>query len=143
MFEKIEDNVIQAQVDKLERTREANAGPASNIAPLKSQIQFDDFMKLDMRVGTITAAEKMPKSKKLLKLTVDTGLDVRTVLSGIAEHFGADEVVGKQVTILANLAPRKMMGVESQGMILMAENEDGSLHFMQPGEAIVNGAVIS
>ena len=142
MFEKIEDDVIQAQVDKLEKTRETNAEQSEAI-PLKAQIQFDDFMKLDMRVGTITAAEKMPKSKKLLKLTVDTGVDVRTVLSGIAEHFSPEEVLGKQVTILVNLAPRKMMGVESQGMILMAENEDGSLHFMQPGEAVSNGSVIS
>jgi methionyl-tRNA synthetase len=143
MFEKIDDEVIQAQVDKLEKTKKDNEVTESILTPLKEEIQFDDFMKMDMRIGTITAAEKMPKSKKLLKLTVDTGLDVRTVLSGIAEHFKAEDVIGKQVTVLANLAPRKMMGIESQGMILMAEDEDGSLHFMQPGDSVGNGSAIS
>lgn len=143
LFEKIEDDAIEAQVKKLEATKASNEAPESNLAPMKEQITFDDFIKLDMRVGTITAAEKMPKSKKLLKLTVETGLDERTVLSGIAEHFTAEQVIGKQVTILINLAPRKMMGIESQGMILMAEDEEGKLKFMSPEEATNNGATIS
>ncbi len=143
LFEKIEDAVIEAQIKKLldtKRTMELASQPA---APAKAEISFDDFSKLDVRIGTILKAERVDKSKKLLKLQVDTGLDVRTVMSGIAEHFSPDQVVGKQVTILVNLAPRKIMGVESQGMILMATDKDGSLKLISPGEPVSPGSVIS
>ena len=112
--------------------------------PQKETIQFDDFTKLDMRVGTILEAEKMPKTKKLLVLKVDTGIDVRTIVSGIAESFTPEEVVGKKVTVLVNLAPRALRGVESQGMILMTENPEGKLVFLNPdSEDIDDGASIS
>jgi methionyl-tRNA synthetase len=143
LFEKIEDAVIEAQIKKLldtKRTMELASQPA---APAKAEISFDDFSKLDVRIGTILKAERVDKSKKLLKLQVDTGLDVRTVMSGIAEHFSPDQVVGKQVTILVNLAPRKIMGVESQGMILMATDKDGSLKLISPGAPVSPGSVIS
>ena len=98
---------------------------------------------MDMRISTILGAEAVPKSKKLLKLTVDTGIDTRTILSGIAQHFSVEEVIGRQVCVLVNLAPRKMMGIESEGMILMAENSDGSLKFIAPPVAIDNGSTVS
>ncbi len=113
------------------------------VKPLKPEITFDDFSKLDIRIGKVLAAEKMEKSNKLLKLTIDTGVDKRTVLSGIAQHFSPEEIVGKQVTLIANLAPRKMMGIESQGMVLMAEDGDGKLKLLQPSEIIAPGAVVS
>jgi methionyl-tRNA synthetase len=106
---------------------------------MKETIQFDDFAKMDIRTGKIVTAEKMEKSKKLLKLSVDLGFETRTILSGIAEHFSPEEVVGKQVIVLANLAPRPMMGVESQGMILMAENEQGALSFVSPADGWPSG----
>ena len=110
----------------------------------KATISFDDFTKMDMRVGTILEASKMPKTKKLMVLKVDTGLDTRTIVSGIAEDFEASDIVGKKVTVLVNLAPRPLRGVESQGMILMTENAEGKLVFLNPDEPIVNnGAVIS
>ncbi|UII23512.1 methionine--tRNA ligase [Fulvivirga ligni] len=155
LFEKIEDEVVEKQMAKLEATKKSNqeetavaAAAAQTQEPeaveeSKSQITYDDFVKLDMRVGTILEAEKMPKSKKLLKMLVDTGIDKRTILSGIAEHFSPEEVVGKQVSVLVNLAPRKMMGIESQGMILMAEDTDGKLKFIQPSEAVAPGSGIS
>ncbi len=145
MFEKIEDDAIKAQIDKLEATRVSNESEETeeSVAPSKAEIQYDDFAKLDMRIGTILTAEKMKKSKKLLKLTVDTGLDTRVVLSGIAEHFHPDEIIGQQVTILVNLAPRKMMGIESQGMILMAEDSDGKLIFLSPADSADNGSQVS
>ncbi len=145
LFAKIEDDAIEAQIAKLEATRTMNEkeNEKTSVQPLKEEIVYDDFAKLDMRVGTIRTAEKVPKSKKLLKLTIDTGVDTRTILSGIAEHFSPDEIVGKQVTVLANLAPRKMMGTESQGMVLMAEDPDGKLYFIQPPGSIENGSVIS
>lgn len=143
LFEKIEDTVVQAQVDKLENTKKMNIVNNKEVEPLKNEITFDDFMKLDIRVGKVIEAEKLKKSKKLLKLTIDTGIDQRTVLSGIAEHFEPEQVVGQQVTILVNLAPRTMMGIESQGMVLMAEDKDGSLKFIQPGDAIGTGSVVS
>ena len=114
-----------------------------NVAPLKPEITFDDFAKLDIRVGTVLAAEKMEKSNKLLKLTIDTGVDKRTVLSGIAQHFSPEEMIGKQVTLIANLAPRKMMGIESQGMVLMAEDANGKLKLVQPSEVVFPGAVVN
>ena len=112
--------------------------------PQKDTITFDDFTKLDIRVGTILAAEKMPKAKKLLVLKVDTGMDVRTIVSGIAESFTAEEVIGKKVTVLVNLAPRDLRGVESQGMILMTETPEGKLVFVNPDDMNVsNGLQIS
>ena len=112
--------------------------------PQKDTITFEDFTKLDMRVGTILEAEKMPKTKKLLKLKVDTGIDTRTIVSGIAESFSAEEVIGKRVTVLVNLAPRALRGVESQGMILMTETPEGKLVFVNPSDASVsNGLQIS
>lgn len=143
LFEKIEDSVVDAQVQKLLNTKKMNELATKTPAPAKDPIAYDDFAKLDIRIATVLAAEAVPKSKKLLKLTLDTGLDRRTVVSGIAEHFSPEEVVGKQVTLLANLAPRTMMGIESQGMILMAEDRDGALRFLQPGEATWNGGAVS
>ncbi len=144
LFRKIEDKEIQAQLDKLEATKKANATENKAIMPQKETITFDDFSKLDIRVGTIVEAEKMPKTKKLLVLKVDTGLDTRTIVSGIAESFSAEEIVGKKVSVLVNLAPRALRGVESEGMILMTENSDGKLVFVNPDEdAVGNGETIS
>ncbi|MGE4345983.1 MAG: methionine--tRNA ligase [Flavobacteriaceae bacterium] len=144
LFDKIEDEQIQKQIDKLEATKKENSVQAAQITPQKEATSFDDFVKMDLRVGTILEAEKMPKADKLLVLKVDTGIDVRTVVSGIAEHFSPEEVVGKRVTILANLAPRKLRGVESQGMILMTNDKDGKLVFLNPDkDGVENGALIS
>ncbi len=145
LFSKIEDVQVQQQLDKLEATKKLNLMQKTQpqITPQKDTIQFDDFTKLDMRVGTIIEAEKMPKTKKLLVLKVDTGIDVRTIVSGIAESFSPEEVVGKKVTVLVNLAPRKLRGVESQGMILMTETTEGNLVFINPDDEINNGATIS
>lgn len=144
LFDKIEDEQIQKQIDKLEATKKENTVQDTQIAPQKEETTFDDFAKMDLRVGTILEAEKMPKADKLLVLKVDTGIDVRTVVSGIAEHFTPEEVVGKRVTILANLAPRKLRGVESQGMILMTNDANGKLVFLNPDkDGVENGALIS
>ncbi|HTO36350.1 MAG TPA: methionine--tRNA ligase, partial [Flavobacterium sp.] len=144
LFDKIEDEQIQKQLDKLEATKKENSVQAVQITPQKEETTFDDFMKMDLRVGTILEAEKMPKADKLLVLKVDTGMDVRTVVSGIAEHFSPEEIIGKRVTILANLAPRKLRGVESQGMILMTNDKDGKLVFLNPDkDGVENGALIS
>ncbi|RBP34508.1 methionyl-tRNA synthetase [Oceanihabitans sediminis] len=144
LFSKIEDETIQKQLDKLEASKKANEIANATVEPQKDTITFEDFTKLDLRVGTILEAEKMPKAKKLLVLKVDTGLDVRTIVSGIAESFTAEEVVGKKVTVLVNLAPRALRGVESQGMILMTETPDGKLVFVNPDDAIAsNGLQIS
>ena len=144
LFEKIEDDVIQRQLDKLAATKAANeaAEVAQNVEPQKDTIQFDDFQKMDIRVSTILEAEKVAKTKKLLKLTVDTGIDKRVIVSGIAEHFAPEELVGKQVLVLVNLAPRELKGILSNGMILMAEDASGKLRLLQPGEPTNNGAVI-
>jgi methionyl-tRNA synthetase len=143
LFEKIEDHVVEAQINKLLETKKENELNAKSVPALKDEILFDDFAKLDIRIGTILEAEPMPKSKKLLKFLIDDGMEKRTILSGIAEHYKAEEMIGKQVTFVANLAPRKMMGVESQGMILMAENNDGSLALLQPDKQVWNGAGVS
>ena len=143
LFEKIEDDVIEIQIKKLMDTKMEVELTSQPVAPSKSEITFDDFSKMDIRIGKIVEAEKVEKSKKLLKLKVDTGIDVRTVMSGIAEHFSPEAIVGKQVTILVNLAPRKIMGVESQGMILMAEDKDGKLRLLQPSEVVAQGSTIS
>ena len=138
LFQKIEDEKIDEQIKKLK-----NQGQKPNkYPPMKDEITFDEFSKMDLRVGTITAAEKIEKADKLLKLTVDTGIDVRTVVSGIAEHFKPEEVIGQKVSILLNLAPRKIRGVESQGMILMAETEKGELAFVSPNKEIDSGNTI-
>ncbi|MER3319183.1 MAG: methionine--tRNA ligase [Allomuricauda sp.] len=138
LFRKIEDKEIQQQLDKLEATKKVNAQMDKEVAPQKDTITFDDFSKLDMRVGTIIEAEKMPKANKLLVLKVDTGLDTRTIVSGIANSFKPEDIVGKKVTVLVNLAPRKLRGVESEGMILMTEDKAGKLVFVNPDEENVN-----
>jgi len=130
--------VIEAQIDKLKNSRLQTV----EYAPIKEETTFDDFSKIDLRSGTITAAEKVPKAKKLLKLTVDLGFELRTVVSGIAEFYEAENVVGQQVVVVANLAPRKLRGVMSEGMILMAENEKGELVFVRPEEGFGNGFVV-
>jgi len=144
LFRKIEDAEIQQQLDKLEATKKVNAQMDKAVTPEKDTITFDDFTKLDMRVGTIVEAEKMPKANKLLVLKVDTGLDTRTIVSGIAESFKPEDIVGKKVTVLVNLTPRKLRGVESQGMILMTENQEGKLVFVNPDEdGVGNGESIN
>ncbi|MEQ8243511.1 methionine--tRNA ligase, partial [Fulvivirga sp.] len=143
LFEKIEDDLIEKQIQKLEATKQKNDMENAPVTPSKAEITFDDFMKMDIRIGTILEAEAVPKSKKLLKLKVDTGIDKRTVLSGIAQHFSPEDIIGKQVSILVNLAPRNIMGQESQGMILMAENKDGSLKFVMPSDKVSPGSTIS
>ncbi len=144
LFERIEDEQIEAQVKKLTDTRAKNMETDSQkVTPIKEEMKFDDFMKMDLRVGEVKAAEKVEKSDKLIKLTVDTGVDTRIIVSGIAKHFSAEEMVGKKVTVLANLAPRKIMGIESQGMLLFAENPDGSLKAVNPDSEAENGATIA
>ena len=144
LFEKIEDDVIQRQLDKLAATKAANmaAEAAQHVEAQKDTIQFDDFQKMDIRVSTILAAEKVAKTRKLLRLTVDTGIDQRVIVSGIAEHFTPEELVGKQVLVLVNLAPRDLKGITSSGMILMAEDASGKLRLLQPSEATNNGAIV-
>lgn len=142
LFEKIEDEVIQRQIDKLEATKAANAAAEVKAEPQKEECTFDDFQKMDIRVSTILAAEKVAKTKKLLKLTVDTGIDQRTIVSGIAEHFTPEELVGKQVLVLVNLQPRELKGILSQGMILMAEDATGALRLVQPSEAVKAGSMV-
>ncbi|MFY7888478.1 MAG: methionine--tRNA ligase [Spirosomataceae bacterium] len=143
LFEKIEDATVQAQVQKLQDAKKQNELAGKEVTAIKAVTQFDDFAKMDIRIGTIVAAEKVAKSKKLLKLTINDGIQERTILSGIAEHFSAEDVVGKQVTFLANLAPRPMMGMVSEGMVLMAEDKDGSLAFIQPSKQVWSGATVS
>ena len=146
LFSKIEDEQIQAQLDKLEASKKRNDSMNSiqDIAPQKDTIQFDDFTKLDLRVGTIIEAEKMAKTKKLLVLKVDTGIDIRTIVSGIAESFTPEEIIGKKVTVLVNLAPRALRGVDSEGMILMTEDTSGKLVFVNPDtDGVSNGGGIN
>lgn len=143
LFEKIEDAVIEIQLQKLHDSKAKMELAKQPVTPSKAEITFDDFSKMDIRIGKILKAERVEKSKKLLKLQVDTGLDVRTVMSGIAEHFSPEDIIGKQVTILVNLASRKIMGVDSQGMILMASDKDGSLKMLNPSSETTPGSVIS
>ena len=144
LFAQIEDAEIQKQIDKLEATKTANQVENAKAEPQKEIITFEDFAKIDLRIGTIIEAEKMPKANKLLVLKVDTGIDVRTIVSGIAEHFTPEEVIGKRVTVLANLAPRALRGVESEGMLLLTNNAEGKLVFVNPdAEGVINGAMIS
>lgn len=143
LFEQIDDKQIEAQTNKLLQTKKANESEQAEVAPQREDITYDDFSKLDIRVGTILEAEKVAKTKKLLKLTIDTGIDKRTIVSGIAEYYSPEEVIGKQVSVIVNLAPKMLKGIESRGMILMAENFDGSLSFVSPDKKIKNGGGIS
>jgi methionyl-tRNA synthetase len=144
LFAQIEDADIQKQIDKLEATKTANQVENAKAEPQKEIITFEDFAKIDLRIGTIIEAEKMPKANKLLVLKVDTGIDVRTIVSGIAEHFTPEEVIGKRVTVLVNLAPRALRGVESEGMLLLTNTAEGKLVFVNPdAEGVINGAMIS
>ena len=144
LFEKIEDEAIQQQLDKLEATKVQNKQENKVLEPQKNPITFDDFVDMDMRIGTILEAEKVTKTKKLLKLKVDVGIDTRTVVSGIAESFSPEEIIGQQVCVLINLAPRKIRGIESQGMILMTETNDGKRSFLAPTSKYVkNGEQVS
>lgn len=143
LFEKIDNAVIETQIQKLMSTQ-ATASPAGKpVTPLKPEVTIDDFSKLDIRVGKVIAAEKMEKSNKLLKLTINSGLDTRTILSGIAQHYSAEEMVGKNVIFIANLAPRKMMGLESQGMVLTATDSEGKVRLLQPAGDADPGSTIS
>ncbi|MGQ8335712.1 methionine--tRNA ligase [Sunxiuqinia sp. A32] len=142
LFEKIEDSVIEAQVQKLLDTKKANEAAEATAKPAKENCTFDDFMKMDIRTGTILEAEVVPKTKKLLKLKIDTGIDQRTVVSGIAEYYKPEDIIGKLVSILVNLEPRKIRGIESQGMILMAEDADGTLKFVSPEAKVKNGSEV-
>ena len=144
LFEKIEDDVIEKQLKRLEDIKKANAAAAAaeHVTEQKAECTFDDFQKMDIRVSTILAAEKVAKTKKLLKLTVDTGIDKRTIVSGIAEHFTCEELVGRQVLVLVNLAPRELKGILSQGMILMAEDASGKLELLAPEHKTNNGAMV-
>jgi methionyl-tRNA synthetase len=142
LFERIDDKAVEAQVQRLLDTRKANEMAEAGAEPQKDTIVYDDFMKMDIRTGTIVEAEKVAKTKKLLKLKIDTGIDERTVVSGIAEYYKPEEIIGKQVSILVNLAPRKLRGIESQGMILMAEDRDGRLVFVSPETAVTNGSCV-
>ena len=143
LFSKIEDKTIDAQLEKLQATKLANEQENKVVEPQKETIEFDDFTKLDVRVGTILEAEKVAKTKKLLKLKVDVGIDTRTIVSGIAESFLPEDIIGQQVSVLVNLAPRKIRGVESQGMILMTDTKDGKLAFIAPEKAVKNGQAVS
>jgi methionyl-tRNA synthetase len=151
LFRKIEDAEIEAQIGKLRANAKTAAAPLTTEKPavdpehaaMKPEIAYDDFAKLDLRTGIIRAAEKVEKADKLLKLTVDLGFETRTIVSGIAQHFVPDAIVGQQVVVVANLAPRKMRGIESQGMILMAESGDGKLHFLKSSKMIDAGSRVS
>lgn len=144
LFEKIEDEAIERQLAKLEASKAANAAAeaAQHVAEQKAEVSFDDFDKMDIRISTIIAAEKVAKTKKLLKLTVDTGIDRRTIVSGIAEYFNPEELVGRQVPVLVNLAPRELKGIRSEGMILMAEDALRGLVMMQTDGKVTNGSQV-
>ena len=145
LFEKIEDDVIQKQLDKLEAAKQANleaAAAAAPVEPQKENISFDEFGKADIRVSTILAAERVPKTKKLLHLTVDTGIDTRELVSGIAEYFSPEELVGQQVLVLVNLEPREIKGILSRGMILMGEDASGKLALLQPSSKVGSGSIV-
>jgi len=143
LFDKIEDATIEAQIKKLQDTKIANELASKTVSPEKPAVQFDDFTQMDIRIATIIEAEKVAKTKKLLKLKLDTGIDTRTVVSGIAEYYEPEKIIGQQVCLLANLAPREIKGIESKGMILMAEDKDGKLSFVSPVNKITNGGTVS
>jgi methionyl-tRNA synthetase len=142
LFPKIEDSLVEAEIAFLKLSQQNSVVEEKAVAPQKQNVSFDDFSQLDIRLGTILEAEKVPKADKLLKLIVDTGIDIRTIVSGIAEHYSPEEIIGKTVSVLLNLEPRKIRGVESQGMILMAENEKGELSFMCPEKNFTAGGEI-
>ena len=147
LFTKVEDEQIQIQLDRLEKIRaereaEAKAEAAKQVAPQKEECGFEDFEKMDIRTATVLDAERVPKTDKLLKLTIDTGMDKRVIVSGIAEYYSPEEMVGRQICILANLKPRTIRGIESHGMILMAKQGDGKMRFITPQDAVANGAVV-
>ncbi|HYX07445.1 MAG TPA: methionine--tRNA ligase, partial [Bacteroidales bacterium] len=143
LFEKVEDSEVEAQLNKLMATKKANdENEETKVTPAKDNISFDDFSRMDIRTATIIEAEKVPKTKKLLKLRVDTGIDKRTIVSGIAEFYEPENIVGRQISMLVNLEPRKIRGIESQGMILMAEDDEGKLTFVSPADQIKNGSMV-
>ena len=147
MFSKVEDEQIDAQMarlSKIKAEREAleKAENAKKVTAQKEECSFDDFGKMDIRTATVLEAERVPKTDKLLKLTIDTGMDKRVIVSGIAEYYSPEDMVGKQICILANLKPRVIKGIESKGMILMARQNDGKMRFITPEESLVNGAEI-
>ena len=147
LFTKVEDADIQKQLDRLaaikaEREAAAKAEEAKRVSPQKAEVSFEDFSAMDIRTATVLEAERVPKTDKLLKLTIDTGIDKRVIVSGIAEYYSPEDMLGKQICILANLAPRKIRGIESKGMILMARQGDGKMRFITPAEALNNGAEI-
>lgn len=142
LFEKVEDAVIEQQINKLLETKKANELSNYTANPVKESVAFDDFAKMDIRTGTILAAEKVAKTKKLLKLTIDTGIDTRTIVSGIAEHYEPESIIGQKVCVLVNLAPRNLKGIDSAGMVLMAENADGKLCFVAPVNNFKNGSEV-
>ncbi len=143
LFEKIENSVVEKQIAKLTQSKMENESSNVEIQPQKELISYDDFIKMDVRIGEVLEAEKVPKSNKLLKLKVDTGIDQRIVVSGIAKHYDPKDIIGAKVTILANLSPRNIMGIESRGMILLGENHDGQLSLLQPDDSINNGSLVS
>ncbi|MBP3269473.1 MAG: methionine--tRNA ligase subunit beta, partial [Bacteroidales bacterium] len=151
LFSKIEDSVIDTQIAKLNATKEANAAAAKaaaaeeashKVEPQKAEVTFDDFGTMDIRVAKVLEAERVPKTDKLLRLTIDTGIDQRTIVSGIAEYYSPEDMIGKQICILANLKPRMIRSIESKGMILMAKQPDGKMRLISPAEGISNGAVV-
>jgi methionyl-tRNA synthetase len=142
LFDKIEDDAINYQIEKLMNTKKANESAAAKVTPSKALVSFDDFSKIDIRTATILEAEKVPKTTKLLKLKIDTGIDIRTIVSGIAEYYEPESIIGKQISIVANLEPRKIKGIESKGMILMAEDKSGKLVLISPAEKVANGSMI-
>jgi len=142
LFEKVENEEIERQISKLESTKKTNESASAKLLPSKDPVSFDDFTKIDIRTATILEAEKVPKTTKLLKLKIDTGLDVRTIVSGIAEYYEPEAIIGRQISIVANLEPRKIKGIESKGMILMAEDWDGKLVMVTPADKISNGSAI-
>ena len=145
LFRKIEDTEIAEQIEKLKAGLKESATAAKENKPQQSKpmIQFDDFAKLELKAGTVTACEKVEKADKLLKLEVDLGTEKRTIVSGIAQHYSAEEMIGKQVVVVTNLAPRKMKGIESQGMILTAEDSDGKLQLLKPENPVSPGSNVS
>jgi methionyl-tRNA synthetase len=143
MFSKVEDEAIERQIQKLLDTRKVNEGNAgATVIAQKEDVTFEEFSKMDIRTATILEAEKVPKTTKLIRLKVDTGIDVRTIVSGIAEHFTAEELPGKTISVIVNLAPRTIRGIESKGMVLLAEDETGKLVFVTPEEGIKNGSPV-
>ena len=151
LFRKIEDAEVDAQMARLEAIKKAReeveaakaaAEAAAKVEPQKAEVTFEQFGAMDIRTATVLAAERVPKTDKLLKLTIDTGIDTRTIVSGIAEYYSPEDMLGKQICILANLAPRVIRGIESKGMILMAKQGDGKMRFITPQEVVTNGACI-